>query len=277
MLSPLLYVLGHPRCYGAALRILYASIRYFFFPQFETRFRPKTRPVVNVDHPLDLEVPFRPELVGEYLTFFFLWIDTALFMAREFPGDGPGRFKAHIDEAAQLYRLCGKVYLKRQSTTDRPSEAANGGFALIHGVDPHLHCIPSLHVLLVVGNWILARREWGGSGGLKEVRALAYLRQEAIRITESILFVKQHSINCVGVSLFFLRARYPDFDALEVERFIAALFSYEGAQMACAQALRDYSFKVYARLWSAYEKRGQCGWDKVVLAFLEEFKPRPPF
>ena len=42
--------------------------------------------------------------------------------------------------------------------------------------------------------------------------ALAYLRQEAVRITESILFVKQHSVNCIGASIFYLQLAFPEFD-----------------------------------------------------------------
>lgn len=280
-LSPLLHALSRPRTALKAVSLALTVLRYFFYPQFETRFFPRKRPVVSVDHPLDETVPFRPDLVAEYLTFFFLWINTGLFFARNYGKPGRLAFSRYIDAVKGMYRDCGSVYLRRQSTTKRPPEAANSFFALIHSLDPHLHCVPSLHILVVLGNWLYASRTLaelaGGKGGLREERALAYLRQEAVRITESVLFVKQHSVNCIGASLFYLKVRYPEFDSSAVDAFLGELFSYEGVDLGAKDRIRDHARTLCARLWDSYRARPEMGWRRPILSFLGEFEPHPPF
>ncbi len=280
-LSPLVAALSWPQTAMRAVKVALTVVRYFFYPQFETRFFPKRRPVVNVDHPLDETIPFRPDLVAEYLTFFFLWINTALFLARNYGRSGILRYASYIDEITMMYLDCGSIYLRRQSTTRRPPKAANSLFSVIHGLDPHLHCVPSLHVLVVVGNLIIGKRFIselsGGSEGLREKRALSYLRQEALRITESVLFVKQHSVNCIAVSFYYLSVFYPEFDQAAVGEFIAELFSYEGGDLASKQDIRDYVEALYQRLLNAYRSRSDGNWRRVVLDYLKEFSANPPF
>jgi hypothetical protein len=280
-LSPLVAALSRPKLAKRAVRIAVTVVRYFFYPQFETRLNPRKRPVVNVDHPLDETVPFRPDLVAEYLTFFFLWINTALFLVRSYGKKGSDAFADYIDEYRRMYRDCGRVYLRKQSTTRRPPKAANGLFQVIHGLDPHLHCVPSLHVLVVVGNYLIGRRFMerlsGGAMGKRERDALAYIRQEAVRITESVLFVKQHSVNCVAVSFFYLSANFTEFGDAEARRFIGELFSYEGTALGSKAEIREYMYSLYRRLLDSYQKRGDGDWRRVVMDYLKEFKANPPF
>ena len=46
----------------------------FFWLQFAVKWGFKKLPVVDVDHPLDDEVPFAPDKVGAYLDFVAYWI-----------------------------------------------------------------------------------------------------------------------------------------------------------------------------------------------------------
>lgn len=291
--SPVLEALGSPLSVLESARLLVTVIRYFFWPQYETSLNRRKRPVVNVDHPLDEEVPFRPELVGEYLTFFFLWIKTARWLrdtrGRHSRREGARHFRAHLSYARVLYEDCGKVYLRRQSTTRRPQKSANAGFSLIHSLDPHLHCVPSLHVLLVLANWLRARdvtsaREVSAGGrhaadfgrGRRE-RAMAYLRQEAVRITESILFVKQHSVNCIGASMFYLSLAFPDFGREPVKEFVESLFTYEGKDLAARQAVRDRVMELYGQLMADHEGRRETRWERTILRWLRTIPANPPY
>jgi hypothetical protein len=281
VLSPLLDALSRPQTAVQAVKMAFTALRYFFYPQFESRLFPKKRPAVNVDHPLDQDIPFRPDLVAEYLTFFFLWINTGAFLVRNYGRQGRKAYSRYIDEVISLYRECGSVYLRKQSTTRRPPEAVNSLFSIIHSLDPHLHCVPSLHIIIAVGNWILGRRYLRelsrGVPGLREKRAMEYIRQEAVRISESVLFVKQHSVNCVGATLFYLRARFPEFDESEIHLFMGEYFSYEGSDLPKKEEIKDYVYSLYARLWREYEKAGDENWRKVIFSFLKEFKNNPPF
>jgi hypothetical protein len=278
-LSPLVDVLSSARTAWPALRLAYTTLRYFFYPQFETRFYPRKRPVVAVDHPLDASVPFKPGLVGEYLTFFFLWINTGTYVSRAFGKAGRESFRDYILKMTALYRDCAKVYLRCQSTTRRPPEPANGLFSVIHGLDPHLHCVPSLHVLIVYLNMILGeaaiRRLSGGRPSPSQAKAIAYIRQEAIRVTESVLFVKQHSVNCIAISAFCLRAWYPDVGEAGALELIDSLFTYETLDTLAAGAIRAHVKGLYRRLWEDYGRLRR--WRPVVLSYLRAFEPEAPW
>jgi hypothetical protein len=58
----------------ALLRYARTVMRDFFFLQFSVKFGLKKIVVLNVDHPLDRTVPFRPEKVGVYLDFVAFWV-----------------------------------------------------------------------------------------------------------------------------------------------------------------------------------------------------------
>jgi hypothetical protein len=278
VLSPLVEALSHRRTFFLAFRLAFTTLRFFFYPQFETRFFPKRRPVVAVDHPLDALVPFKPGLVDEYLTFFFLWINTALYFSRAGGGAGVEAFRDWIKEMTGLYHDCGAVYLRCQSTTERPQDAANSRFSIIHSLDPHLHCVPSLHILIVVANWVMAERHAALlGGGERAARAVAYARQEALRITESVLFVKQHSANCVAVSLFLLRVRFPEFGDGRALACAESLFSYDRAGEEAERAIRDHVRGLYSRLWDGYAARGDGDWKAVVMEYLLTFEPKAPW
>jgi hypothetical protein len=76
----------------------------------------------------------------------------------------------------------------------------------------------------------------------RSARALAYLRQEAVRITESILFVKQHSVNCIGASMFYLSLAFPEFGREAMAEFVESLFTYEGTDLKARAAIRPGSW-----------------------------------
>jgi len=281
VLSPLVDALRSPATTFPAIRIAWSALRYFFYPQFETRLRPRKRPFVFVDHPLDERVPFRPDLVAEYLTFFFLWINSALYLSRNFGRRGRAAFRDYILRFSRLYEDCGSVSLACQSPTARPPKAANGLFAIIHGVDPHLHCIPSLHVLIVhLNKRLFARHALALSNGKPDAalrKAIEYVEREATRVTESVLFVKQHSVNCIGVSAFCLRAWYPEFGDEAALDVADSLFTVEGQDLEAADEIRGHIKALYRQLWSEYEKRGDGKCRPVVLDYLNSFEPEPPW
>jgi hypothetical protein len=277
--SPVLEVFRHVSLIGPACSLGITVLRYFFNPQYRTKLHPKRRPVAKVDHPLDRTVPFRPDLVAEYLTFFFLLINSAFYITRRYGKEGVKCFKRVIGSADRLYHDCGSIYIRCQSTTDRPVKAANGFFNIIHSFDPHLHCVPSLHVLVVVGNWLETNRSLQRLTDLDQDASarsiLAYTRQEAVRIVETVLFVKQHSINCVGASLMYLTVNYPEFDRAAANDFVRELFTYESLDNA--QEVREAILELYGRLLAEFEAEPGRGWKPCVMRFLDSFPKLPPY
>jgi hypothetical protein len=277
---PIALALSRPRLLYHALRLGVEALRSFFYPQFENALL-RRRPVVNVDHPLDAGIPFDHRYIKKYLEFVELWM-ASFFRFRQLYGAEalPGMI-SFLDSIRRLYAEAGSVYLRVHTTTTRPSKNYNLRFALIHAADPHLNCVPSLHVMLVVANWILAS-ELVGKLGADRARGFSRdaverwvreLRGEAIAITESVLFVKQHSVNCIGASLYYLKARYPGFGDEEAAAFVRDLFAGAAGLLPDAQALRGVMLEVCDSMERAYGARPEAGWRAPILDFIHGFRP----
>jgi hypothetical protein len=139
-------------------------------------------------------------------------------------------------------------------------------------MDPHLNCVPSLHILIVTLNWMLATDLIGRLPALRGFDAEGYLealRGEALAITESVLFVKQHSVNCIGASLFYLRRAAPSLGDREIRSFVRDLFrSASGLSAETAEALRGRMIALYEELDLAYLAAPRSGWRGPVLSFI---------
>ena len=275
---PLGLALSRPSFLRCALRVVAEALRSFFLPQFENALL-RLRPVVNVDHPLDAAIPFDPSRVKKYLEFVQLWIATFYRLWR-FYGRAAGRDIVDFLEAIRrLYAETGSVYRTVHTTTTRPAKNYNLRFAVIHAVDPHLDCVPSLHVILVVANWLLAseivhRRGANRARGFGPGQAdlwVRSLRDEAVAITESVLYVKQHSVNCVGASLYYLKRRFPAFGDEEADAFVRDLFVAGSAGLEAAGEIRRVILDVCSAMDRAYALRPGRLWREPILEFIRGF------
>jgi hypothetical protein len=278
---PIASALGRPAYTLAALRLVLEAMRSFFLPQLENALF-RRRGVVNVDHPLDATIPFEPGYVKKYLEFIKLWMGSFYTIGRIYGPAAEAGLVAYVDRIRALYADAGRVYRELHTTTTRPAKNYNLRFAVIHAMDPHLNCIPSLHVLIVTANWLLAEDLLsrlpplnGGKATSRGFDPSAYveaLRGEALAITESVLFVKQHSVNCVGASLYCLERFFPGFVGDRAESFVRDLFA-DGRSLAPepAEALRGRMREVRDALAASYAARPQRGWRAPVLEFIESY------
>jgi hypothetical protein len=275
---PVALALTRPTLTVAALRLVIEALRSFFLPQFENvLFR--RRPVVNVDHPLDACVPFDPGYSKKYLEFVKLWIGSFYSIWRLYGRQSIPGLASYVDSIGALYAEAGRVYRKAHTTTTRPSANYNLRFALIHATDPHLNCIPSLHVLVVTGNWMLAESLVGSMPPLPGFDAQAWidsLRGEALAITESVLFMKQHSVNCVGASLYCLRRFFPRFEGERADAFVRDLFAEgRGAPRSLdpelAERLRCRMREIRDDLEGAYAAHPDRGWRPPIMRFIMSY------
>jgi hypothetical protein len=286
-------ILGRASLRKAAARCL-ASIFYnFFFCQYraalflrERRSRTggKVRgkiPVSPVDHELDKKIPFNPDWIAVYLDFAAFWIRMLGFLLkryRERAEPGAGDF---LDSMGRLYAFAGQVYGKNLSTTKRPFYIRRPRFLLIHAFDPHLMCVPSLHVMVVIFTYtrfasLLASLEGAGAGDGKIAARINGVKRRAQDITEAILYVKQHSVNCVAAAMYAM-TRFDGklFPREEAEDFLSGLFNSErrdspvsgggGALNAEDGAeIRNY----IGGLYSHFLAEGTPSWEKPLLDFL---------
>jgi hypothetical protein len=213
LVRSVLIILSHGRLWGPSLKIVATVWRKFFWFQYKAALHLIKIPIVNVEAPLDAEIPFRPEFVATYLDFTHLWIQCGAYALKE---------AAPLESVIQFFRRIREIYLKAfeiysqcLSTTKRPNYNKKPQFVLIHLTDPHFMCIPSLHVMLVAGASLLSKTLFSGTD---------YVRRRALEISASVLYVKQHSVNCVAAALYALSCYDKDeFTPEWVQQFISEI------------------------------------------------------
>jgi hypothetical protein len=265
----------------------------FFFRQYRAALQPGRVPVTGVDHPLDEKIPFVPAWVLVYLDFVPFWVRMLAFLLREYGRRIFDEVKDFIVSMGDLYAYAAGVYKKNFSTTVRPFYIARPRFFLIHLVDPHLMCIPSLHVMVVIRTYTKFAAILRSLGDEERLAPqIEELKQGALATAQAILFVKQHSVNCIAAALYAMTC----FDAAlfppaEAEAFTALLFgeppalSTEPAGKKLRNArvrpsawpktrlapddaaeIKAYIIKLYRRFLS--EKENSKNWDEPLLNFL---------
>jgi len=277
--------LTNPRLAGPGLKVALVALRKFFLPQFQTVIF-RSRPVVYVDHPVDRKIPFQPSTVSLYMSFIPLWMNAVFWLNRRYGRAADARLAAFLEGIALLYDEAGSIYLRCHSTTVRPRRLPNLSCAMIQVLDPHLNCIPSLHVTIVFGAWMLARGvidamgdahgEATGKAGESRAEAwLASLYNHAQRIAETTMLMKQHSVNCVGASLWYLNVCYPaSFDEARCAAIIDGLFTIEGKAVTVKEEARARVREVYAFLEQNETSGGD--WRTPIIGFVESFPGTPP-
>ncbi|MDR2142842.1 MAG: hypothetical protein LBP29_00550 [Treponema sp.] len=205
----------------------FTVLRFFFLPQHRALFFPKRVPVSLADHRLDSRIPFNPRWVNIYLDFVAFWIRFVGFL---FAYYGKNRTKPAVEfvqSIEKLYVFAAQVYRKHFSTTSRPRYRRGIRFCLIHMTDPHLMCIPSLHVMIAIRVYTAFRQIPVSMNDQDRYAAeLESVKRQALNITQAILYVKQHSVNCVSAAMYAMSCFEPDlFPPEEAEIFIKGLFS----------------------------------------------------
>jgi hypothetical protein len=262
-------ILGSPYLRITALQCTASIFRNFFFLQYRAAIFPGLIPVTKVDHPLDLKIPFRPGKVNAYLDFIAFWVRCLGFLLRQCGRKALEPVRNFIECMGQVYAFAAEVYRVNLSTTDRPFYIRRLRFLIIHAVDPHLMCIPSLHVMIVIRTYTLFSKIIKSLGLKERFSAQAEeLRRGALAITEAVLYIKQHSVNCISAAMYAM-SRFDSnlFPPAEAERFVSEIFG-EGESLSKedGEGIREYILALYRRFLDEGEKSED--WKKPLLDFL---------
>ena len=170
-----------------------------------------------------------------------------------------------------LYAYAAEVYGKNLSTTERPYYIGRPQFLLIHTVDPHLMCVPSLHVMVVIRTYTLFAEILKSLGEESRFAQQAEeLRLGALAITEAVLYVKQHSVNCIPAALYAMTCFDPGlFPPAEAERFVSGIFrEAEVPDKEASGEIREHILALYRRFLAS--SRPDKDWKEPLLDFLKE-------
>ncbi|MDR2468015.1 MAG: hypothetical protein LBD22_03550 [Spirochaetaceae bacterium] len=262
-------IFSYPGLVRRALACFGAVFNCFFMLQLKgVLFRRKYR-VSSVDHPLDGEIPFKTSWVDIYMDFSPFWVRTQGFVLRKYGKAAVPYVRDFLAKISDLYHRAAAVARVNFSTTNRPHYYGTFKFKLIHLFDPHLMCIPSLHVMVVVYTFIKFREEITALNGLEcYQKEVDWTRKHALAITESILYVKQHSVNCIPAALYTMtRFDASRFSPEVIDMFIGDLFQKsDGISPETVKKIKTHA----AILYKDFLSKGMqaSSWEDPLFDFL---------
>lgn len=270
--TALFRLLLHPAFLKETLRFLFIVMKYFFFNQWIAR----RIPVVDVSHPLDEKIPYDNRYSPLYIDFIKNWIRAVSWMFQRQGAAFAPQAADFVRGLNTCYKEAGWVYNQKKTTTPRPPAGKNKLTQFIQGVDPHLHCIPSLHVVVVCYTYIRFREFVETMEDQQEAaEARLFLYQRALMITESILYMKQHSLNCIGASLFFLHHLFPEYADREAARFVDDLFVLLETDLPIEDEARRAILDRYQRMRSLEEEHREKDYREIILESLKDYPSVP--
>ena len=258
---------------------LYTVVTKFFWLQFSVKLGLRKIPVLPVDNALDKKVPFNPLKVPIYLDFIHFWVRPMVFIINKFGTKNAvpycAKFFAIIDKS---YQEAARIYSFRMSTTDRPmckvDKSVQRHFNTIRTVDPHYLCVPSLHIAIVVLAYTFFRQTFKELEMNNEEQDFynAELYRGALDIAETVLYVKQHSVNCIPAALFMMTNLIPEYFTPEDARiFINDLFK------DCTDIQPEDKINIHNHIKNMYEnllqEKGDNDWTEPVKNWIVNYIP----
>lgn len=215
----------HPSLAGHFLRVLWTTWTRFFLPQY----RPwRTGRPRQVAMELDGLFPYDASWYPCYMGFTRLWMGSLGWLHRRFGPRSVPDIAAFLAGLESLFLEAYKVYARCQSTMSRSGARPAGTPLAIRLFDPNLHCFPSTHVMIVAYNAyrmseILDRLKAPHEDYSAES---AFLLDQARRVVESIVHVKQHSLADIAPAFLLLHSLGFCPDREGVADFLDGLFPH---------------------------------------------------
>lgn len=248
------------------LRVLATTWTRFFLPQYGPW---RTGRVRKVAMSLDADFRFEAAWYPTYMGFTRLWVGSLGWLHRRYGRRAVPDIRAFLLGLESIFVEAHKVYSRCQSTVSESPVRPQGTPLAIRLFDPNLHCFPSTHVMIVGYN------AWKLASVLDRLKApdedhaaeKEFLLEEARRVVESIIHVKQHSLGDIAPALVLLDSMGFGPRREGILDFLDGLFPHLPADRR--DAVRAFLKAAYERL----EDRREAGAKVVPLLvdFLEDY------
>lgn len=248
----------------------------FFLIQYLQKFHITHRKVVWLDHALDDLIPHKPEAVGCYMGFVNYWIRPMCYIMHRYGSlQGMKLTAEYVSYMIDLYRASYRVYSRVLTTTRRPAPVTRSE-KLLQFWDPHYLCAPSLHIATIILTIGFYRMLFVREDFPKEEAGArnSELYERGLEIAESVLYVKQHSVNCIPAAIYMVTTLNPELKCGDfVKKFIGDLFK-DAPDIATndVEKIQAYILLLYDHLLS--EREGRADWTEPVLNFIENYTPQ---
>jgi len=227
--NPYFQLLIKPLSFFTAWNFIFTVIKDFFWIQQKQALKITKRRVIKVDTDLDDKIPFTPERVTDYIGFVSFFVKPMDMLIKRLGYIKAVKYvKPNVQLLIRMYKQASTIYKYSFTTTTRPDYKENATFKTIHAADPHLLCVPSLHVSIAAGTyaWYKKLFEKNILPEEEQKMRLAEIKKNAIAIIESVLFVKQHSVNCIPIAFYMLTSVFDKdfFPICDAINFLQELF-----------------------------------------------------
>ena len=255
-------------------KLIYTVLWDFFILQTLQKFKITKRPVIFVDTDLDKKIPFVPSKVKTYINFIPYFLKPTVMLTKRMGYKNASPYlNEYIDFISKMYKNAATIYRFCMTTTNRPNYKVGKEFKTIHAADPHLLCVPSLHVTIAAGTYAWFKNFF--KLNLFDKNETKFyeneLLQEGIKITESVLFVKQHSVNCIPIALYMLSSTMNKnfFSVHEADFFMSSLFNNcTEISLETRKEIQEYFKYMYER--SFLEHIYENEWQECIKNWLIE-------
>ena len=275
VVAPIIFLLTRKTTSAYAFTFIYTIIRDFFILQLLQKFHITKRRIINVDTALDDKIPFLPQRILDYMSFVAMFLKPMDMLKRRLGYKKAAPYLClYLKFLTNLYKDAASIYRESMTTTTRPQYFKNRKFRVIHFFDPHLLCVPSIHVAISAGTYAWFK-QFFETGLFSEGEAGLYLdeiKKQAVAIVESVLFIKQHSVNCVPLALYMLTATMNKsfFSAEDAIAFIDCLFlDCKEIDAQTRSEIINHFYYMYDR--ALLESKYSSDWQLCILHWLNDF------
>lgn len=273
--STIFYYSLRPCTAKRAWGLIITIIKDFFILQHLQQLHFTKRPVINVETSIDDKIPFTPSYVNTYLGFVSYFMRPVDMMGKRL-----GHKKAtpyiclYLKFLMGIYKHSASIYRFCMTTTTRPKYYKTRKFRTIHFFDPHLLCVPSIHVAISAGvyAWFNQFYKTGIVPADEAEMRLGEIKKQAIEIVESVLFIKQHSVNCIPLALYMISSTMnKSFFSIEDSiNFIDCLFvNTPEIPAEVRQEIIEHFYYLYER--SLLESKYSADWEDCIKHWLTDF------
>lgn len=268
-------LLVRPQSFITAWRYIFTAATKFFLFQFLKKFGIIRTKVVHVDHELDNCIPFKPELLDIYLDFVNFWLRPISMMQQKFGlRKGTEIANEFITYITRTYSEAYNLYKKCMTTTNQP-ETDNLGLKLMRIMDPHYLCVPSLHIAVVSLTQNFYRRlfEQDLFTEQEKKRWMKELEEHGVEIADSVLYLKQHSVNCIPAALYMMTRIAPELvSPTAAVNLLDSLLQHEPSIDSDTQKkITEHIQFIYERF--LLEGTTEDDWREPILRWLESYEP----
>ena len=181
--------------------------------------------VKYVDAELDNRIIARSGALSSYLGFIPFLIGSLGFLKWKFGNNVRQDVCLFMREVKDLFSDAGFVF-ENAPTKLQYRQSPGVGLKILHFFDRPRNCFPSLHVILTSYSYLKTKElinKHSSNPGIHSGTD-SFLLNWSIRIIESCLLTKQHSLRDVAGGLATISAKCPQFDQEDIREIISLLF-----------------------------------------------------